>query len=241
MKSEYEGRSPFPGEGHSPLPSEDNPYLSARAEYGDRYGAAVNEAARWRQISFFLLLLCLAFGAAMIWMAAQNKVVPYVVQVDKQGYSVAIKSAEESSAADQRVIIAALARFFTNFKSVVVDTYAQRAMVNDVYAYLARGSSAESIVTHYYRENNPFNAEEGYTTVVEVDSVLAIGGGGKSWQVLWAENRIRRGEIVSSTVWRAIVTVAISPVRDLADVIKNPLGIYITELNMAQDVVNDDN
>ena len=218
---------------------EENPYLSARAEYGDRYGAAVNEAARWRQITFFLLMLCLAFGGMMIWMASQNKVVPYVVQVDKQGYSVAIKSAEEGSAADMRVVVAALSRFFTNFKTRVVDPYAQRAMVNDVYGYLARGSSAESIVTHYYRENNPFTDADGYTTLVEVKSVLAVGGGGTSWQVLWTESKVRRGEITSSTEWRAIVTIAISPVRDLADVIKNPLGIYITELNMAQDVVTE--
>ena len=218
----------------------DNPYLSARAEYGDRYGAAVNEAARWRQIAFFLLMLSLAFGGMMIWMAAQNKVVPYVVQVDKQGYSVAIKSAEQGSAADSRVVVAALSQFFSNFKTRVVDTYAQRAMVNDVYSYLARGSSAETIVSHYYRENNPFVNNDGYTTLVEVKSVLAVGGGGTSWQVLWTESRLRRGEIRSTTEWRAIVTIAISPVRELADVIKNPLGIYITELNMAQDVVTVD-
>ena len=30
----------------------ENPYLSARKEYGDRYGSAVKDAARWRQISF---------------------------------------------------------------------------------------------------------------------------------------------------------------------------------------------
>ena len=44
----------------------DNPYISARAEYGDRYGAAVNEAARWRQISFVMLMLCALFGILMI-------------------------------------------------------------------------------------------------------------------------------------------------------------------------------
>jgi type IV secretion system protein VirB5 len=197
----------------------------------------VNEAARWRQIAFFLLMLCLAFGGMMIWQSSQNKVIPYVVQVDKQGYSVAIKSAEQGSVADPRVVIASLSQFFTNFKTVVVDTYAQRAMVNNVYSYIARGSSAEGVINHYYRENNPFTVKDGYTTLVEIKSVLAVGGGGTSWQVLWTESRIRRGEIKGSTEWRAIVTIAISPVRDLEDVIKNPLGIYITELNMAQDVV----
>jgi len=220
--------------------SMENPYLSARAEYGDRYGAAVNEAARWRQISFLLLVLSLAFGAMMIWMSSQNKVVPYVVQVDKQGYSVAVKSAEQGSATDNKVIIAALGRFISNFKTRLVDTYAQRALVNEVYAYIANDSSAQSVVSHYYRENNPFEVREGVTTQVQVTSVLPIGDGGRSWQVLWTETRLRNGEIRGVTEWRAILTIAISPVRELAEVLVNPLGIYVTELNMAQDVVRDD-
>lgn len=220
--------------------SMENPYLSARAEYGDRYGAAVNEAARWRQISFLLLALSLAFGAMMIWMSSQNKVVPYVVQVDKQGYSVAVKSVEQGSATDNRVIIAALGRFISNFKTRLVDTYAQRALVNEVYAYIANDSSAQSVVSHYYRENNPFEVREGVTTQVQVTSVLPIGDIGRSWQVLWTETRLRNGEIRGVTEWRAILTIAISPVRELAEVLVNPLGIYVTELNMAQDVVRDD-
>ena len=39
----------------------ENPYLSARKEYGDRYGSAVKDAARWRQISIFMVMLCLLF------------------------------------------------------------------------------------------------------------------------------------------------------------------------------------
>ena len=78
----------------------ENPYLSARKEYSDRYGSAVKDAAHWRQISMLMLLLCLAFGATMMWLTSQNKVVPYIVQVDKQGYAVTIKSAREGSIAD---------------------------------------------------------------------------------------------------------------------------------------------
>jgi len=216
---------------------QENPYLSARREYGDRYGAAVNEAARWRQICFFLLMLCLAFGAMMIWLSSQNKVVPYVVQVDKQGYSVAIKPARDASGPDTRVIIAALSRFISNFKTVVSDSYAQRRMVDEVYNYVARGSAAENVVTHHYRDNNPFTPQ--HIIAVEVISVLGIGSDGKSWQILWTEKQVDKGTITATSEWRAIVSIALSPVQDMAEIIKNPLGIYLTELNMAQDVVNE--
>lgn len=216
----------------------ENPYLSARKEYGDRYGAAVNEAARWRQICFLLLLLSLCFGALMIWQSSQNKVTPYVVQVDKQGYSVAIQPASQASPNDQRVIIAALSRFITNFKTVVADPYAQRRMVDEVYNYLAQNSAAENVVTHYYRENDPFNNEQKRIILVEIISVLGVGADGKSWQILWTEKEASGGTIQNTTEWRAIASIAISPVQDVAEIIKNPLGIYVTELNMAQDIVN---
>lgn len=215
----------------------ENPYLSARKEYGDRYGAAVNEAARWRQICFMLLLLSLCFGALMIWQSSQNKVTPYVVQVDKQGYSVAIQPAGRTSAADQRMIIAALSRFITNFKTVVADPYAQRRLVDEVYNYLASDSAAEGVVTHYYQENDPFR-EQKKIILVEIISVLGVGSDGKSWQILWTEKEVVNGAIQNTTEWRAIASIAISPVQDMAQIIKNPLGIYVIELNMAQDIVN---
>ena len=218
---------------------QENPYLPARKEYGDRYGSAVRDAARWRQISIFMVMLCFAFGAVMMWLAAQNKVVPYIVQVDKQGYSVAIKSSQEGSVADVRVVVATLGHFIVNFKTVVTDLRAQRQMVNEVYAYLAKGSSAESAVSHFYQEHNPFTAAQDKrqpVTQVEVRSIVQAGRGDKSWQVLWTEERLDQGNVVEHTEWRAIISIAISPVRELAEVLKNPLGIFITDINMAQDI-----
>ena len=218
---------------------DENPYLSARKEYSDRYGSAVKDAARWRQISILMVLLCIAFGVAMMWLASQNKVVPYIVQVDKHGYAVTIKSAQEGSVADTRVVVAALGGFFVNFKTVVTDVASQRRMLNDVYSYLAKNSSAETAVSQYYKEHNPFVATQDkreYTVQVEIRSIVRSGGDDKSWQILWTEEKVDQGAVIESTEWRAIVSVAISPVRELAEVLKNPLGIYITEINMAQDI-----
>ena len=218
---------------------DENPYLSARKEYSDRYGSAVKDAARWRQISILMVMLCIAFGVAMMWLASQNKVVPYIVQVDKHGYAVTIKSAQEGSVADTRVVVAALGGFFVNFKTVVTDVASQRRMLNDVYSYLAKNSSAETAVSQYYKEHNPFVATQDkreYTVQVEIRSIVRSGGDDKSWQILWTEEKVDQGAVIESTEWRAIVSVAISPVRELAEVLKNPLGIYITEINMAQDI-----
>ena len=218
---------------------QENPYLSARKEYGDRYGSSVKDAARWRQISFFTLMLSVAFGGMMMWMSSQNKVIPYIVQVDKQGYAVAIKSSEQGAVADTRVIVATLGGFFVNFKTVITDMSSQKRMVNDVYSYLAKGSAAETFVSHYYQEHNPFVATQDRnrnTIQVEIRSIVRSGSNDKSWQVLWSEEKLEQGTIIERTDWRAIVSIAVSPVRELSEVLQNPLGIFITDINMAQDL-----
>ena len=161
------------------------------------------------------------------------------MQVDKHGYAVAIKSAREGSVADTRVIIAALGGFFVNFKTLITDVSSQRRMVNDVYSYLAKNSPAEAVVSQFYKEHSPFIATQNkreFTVQVEIRSIVRAGSDDKSWQVLWSEEKMDQDSIIERTDWRAIVSVAISPVRELEEVLKNPLGIFITEINMAQDI-----
>ena len=105
--------------------------------------------------------------------------------------------------------------------------------------YLAKNSSAETTVSQYYKEHNPFVATQDkreFTIQVEIRSIVRSGSDDKSWQVLWSEEKVDQGAVIERTDWRAIVSVAISPVRELEEVLKNPLGIFITEINMAQDI-----
>ena len=218
-----------------------NPYLDARAEYEDRYGSVIKAAARWRQISIVLAFVTLFFGVAMIWLAAQNKVVPYIVQVDQHGYAVAIKSALEGSIADQRVVMATLGRTIMDFRTVVSDSRAQKQLIDSVYACIARDSAAEASVSTYYRDNNPYTAvkEKKHTKQAKIRSIVPYESGGakgKSWLVLWTEETLSDGYIIDVQQWRAIVQIAISPVRDLELVLRNPLGIYITEMSIARDI-----
>ncbi|MBQ9564732.1 MAG: type IV secretion system protein, partial [Synergistaceae bacterium] len=112
-------------------------------------------------------------------------------------------------------------------------------MVNEVYSYLAKGSAAESFVSHYYQEHNPFVATQDRnrnTVQVEIRSIVRSGNTDKSWQVLWSEEKLEQGTVIERTDWRAIVSIAVSPVRELSEVLQNPLGIFITDINMAQDL-----
>lgn len=217
------------------------PYLSARAEYADRYGATVRAAAKWRQVSILMTILCLVFGVMMIWLASQNKVVPYIVQVDKHGYTVTIKPAKGTSNVDQRVIIAQLARTVTDFRTVVSDNSAQKKLVESVYANVAKGSNAENTISAKYQDENPYlmAMEKKQTRQVTIKSIVpyeSSSRSGTSWQILWTEETMSNGMVVAASQWRAIIQIAITPVRELEAVIRNPIGVYFTEISMARDI-----
>jgi len=228
----------------SDVPEEEkaiNPFITARKEYEDRYGSAIKDAAKWRRHCAILMLICVMFAGGVVWLAAQNKVVPYIVQIDKHGYAISIKSAEEGSVADERVVVATMGRVIMDMRTVVTDPKAQEKLISGVYACIAKESAAETFVNAYYNENNPYTMvkHKGQGRFVNITSITPfIAGGGKnsSWLVLWTEQTTQEGRVIGVSTYRAIVKIAISPVRDLDQVLINPLGVYFTDINVTKDI-----
>src|SRR5271168_4716007 len=87
----------------------ENPYLSARREWNERYGDYIAHARNWRGAAFAALAIALVLAIGVAWQAAQSKVVPYVVEVDKLGDAVPVARADRAAPADGRVVKAELA------------------------------------------------------------------------------------------------------------------------------------
>jgi len=85
-----------------------NPYLNGREEWLERYGNYIKRAAQWRMMAVFCLLLAAGSVAANVIMAAQYKVVPYIVEVDRIGQAAAVSRADLASPAPKRLIQAEL-------------------------------------------------------------------------------------------------------------------------------------
>jgi len=240
-KFKKDKRHPVETENAKKLKETGNPFLLARAEYEDRYGSVVKDVAKWRQISLSMIFMCILFGISMIWLSAQNKVVPYIVQIDRHGYAVSIKSAEQSSVADTRIVIATLGRVIMDFRTIVSDSKAQEKLISGVYACIAKDSEAQAAIDQYYKENNPFLLvkERKIGRMVNINSItpFTAGGNGTSWLINWMEQTTNEGRVVSASTYRAIVKIAISPVRELDQVLANPIGLYITELNITKDMI----
>ena len=120
-----------------------NPYAIGKKEYDDRYERLAKNAASWRRVAFLMLLLLSISVTAVLWIAQTVKVVPFIVQVDQHGYQMAVAPVEPSKVTDDRIIMARIADFITNMRSIYSDRTVLVAMLSKTYDSVAQASPAQ--------------------------------------------------------------------------------------------------
>jgi type IV secretion system protein TrbF len=216
----------------SPTPPDagaESPYLSARREWNERYGDYIARARNWRWAAFAALAVSLVLAVGVAWEAAQSKVVPYVVEVDRLGDAVAVTRADRAAPADARVVKAQLAAWIVDVRSISSDPLAEKAALAQSYAVTA--ATATIFLNDYYRQHSPFRQPR--TVAVSVDAVLPVSS--QTYQLQWSEDaRDLQGRDIATTHWLASVTVAFDPPTDERGILSNPLGLYVTGISWTQ-------
>jgi type IV secretion system protein VirB5 len=210
-----------------------NPYVEARREWNERYGDYIQQAHHWRMIAIISGAVALISASGIAYIGAQSKVVPYVVEVDKLGGVAAVARADHPSDVDPRVIKAYLARFVVDWRTVTIDREAEKSAIDRVYAMLPSGSVALGKVNDFFKSRNPFTTATKQSIDVAVTNLLPISG--QTWQVEWQEvTRDLRGEIEGNVRMKVSIIVGITPPTEESQMLINPLGVYITDLNWSQ-------
>jgi type IV secretory pathway TrbF-like protein len=212
-----------------------NPYVEARREWNERYGDYIQQAQHWRTMAVISGLIALVGAVGVVYIGAQGKVVPYVVEVDKLGESAAVSRADRAAPVDARVIKAYLARFVADWRAVTVDRQAQKIAIDRVYAMLPRGSIALQKLNDHFKSHNPFVRAGKESVSVAVTNLLPISE--RTWQVEWQEvTRDDRGAVQSTVRMKVSILVGITPPTEESMILMNPLGVYITDLNWSQQI-----
>src|SRR5260370_25458962 len=204
-------------------PSFGSPYLVARREWDERDGGLIKSAQQWRGTAVLALLVALAEAIVIIGVATRPRAAPYVVAVDSLGRVAAAGVIDRTTPIDERMKQAAITQWVLDMRGVTSDGLAERAAIDHVYAMIGSQSAAQTIVTDYFRANQPFERGSRETVQVEVNAILPNSP--HSYEVDWTETqRTLDGKPISSDKWRGIFTVAINPSTDEADAIGNLVG-----------------
>lgn len=210
-----------------------NPYLAARREWDERYGDLITRAKNWRLAAFLALGIAVIETGGLIALSLRSKVVPFVVAVDNFGRVVASGTADQVSAADDRLKRAALVQWVSDLRTVTSDGVAQRKGIDRVYSMVGRGTPAQVQVSEYYRNDPPYKRAQ--TQMVSVDVKAVYSSSDKTWELEWVEvARGITGDVQSEQRWKGSFTLAVNPPSDERLARMNPLGLYITNLSWSK-------
>jgi type IV secretion system protein TrbF len=214
----------------SKSPDTENPYLSARREWDERYGNLITRERNWRAMAFCCSLICLLAVGGLVWLSNRSHIVPFVVAMDSLSRPIAAGPAEQTTAADDRIKRATLYSWLENLRLVTGDGIAQRKAIDRVYAYVASGSQAQAFVSEFYRNDPPQKRVQTQTVSVEVQAVLPTSD--RTFEMEWAETtRDLYGAVITKARWKGAFTIATNPPTDEGIARVNPLGIYVTNLS----------
>jgi type IV secretion system protein VirB5 len=224
----------------SSRPQGDNPYLTARRTWNEHVGAVVSQRQTWQVIGILSLLIALAGVGGMIHIGSQSKFIPYVVEVDKQGQTVAVGPVHAADKADPRVIHASVADWIGCARMVTPDVALQRKCVFKVYSMLAPNDAATRKMHEWLNgteESSPFKRAAMEMASIEISTVIPQTP--DTWQVEWMETtRDRQGVPKGRPVtWRALVTTysaEVSAQTTDEQLRNNPLSIYVRDFSWSR-------
>lgn len=210
-----------------------SPYLAARRDWDERYGSFITRARTWRVAALLALLVAVLEGAVLIRLSLTSKLKTIVVAVDSIGRVVSSGPAEQVPVVDDRLKRAALFQWVQDLRMVTTDPITQRRSIDRVYAMIGNGSSAQTVVTDFYRNNTPFERARTETVVVDVHSIVPTSN--RSYEAEWTETtRDHSGEVASTQNWKGVFTIALNPPTDEKLARVNPLGIYVVDVSWSK-------
>ncbi len=216
--------------GDTPIP--ETPYQKAAQVWDARMGDALVRAKNWRLMAFGCLSLSVTLASGMIWQTGQSRIVPYVIELDAEGAARAVRQAAGDYHPSDAQIAFHLARFIDNVRSLSTDPIIVRR--NWLRAYDYATARAANTLNGYARVQDPFARVGERTVSVEVTSVVRASQ--KSFQVRWLERIYVNGALDRIGRWTGVLAVVIEQPGDAETLRKNPLGIYVHDINWSRDL-----
>ncbi|NVN92981.1 MAG: conjugal transfer protein TrbF [Desulfuromonadales bacterium] len=217
-----------------PHEAPETPYQRASDEWDRRMGSVVVQAKNWRICALSLCGITAVLLIGLIFQSAKSTVTPYVVEVTKEGLVQAVgPAAQNKFKPGEPVIKYFLAQWVEQVRSLPLDPVVAKDHWLKAYSYLRQ--SAANTLNEIAQKENPLAKLGKETTSVNVGNVVALSM--DTYQVRWEEKRYsKEGATIESKIMTGAFTVEIDPPTDQAQLLKNPLGLYITRFSWSQDV-----
>lgn len=223
-----------PTPSYKPLEEPVTPYMKAQAEWDNRIGTARVQAFNWRLCALASISLSIILAFGLIYQSSKSMVVPYVVQVDREGLAQTIGPAKESNYVPQeKEIKYFLGQFVQKARTIPLDPVVAKQNWLSVYAFLL--PSGASKMNEIVKQENPLNKVGMETVQVGVNVIVKMSE--NTYQVRWQEEVFsKEGALKESYRMTGLFTISMSTPKTEKDVLVNPLGLYIKDFSWSKEL-----
>jgi type IV secretory pathway TrbF-like protein len=207
-----------------------DPILEGRREFEGVFGDLAKGKRNWQLVAFTLVAVLGIQTIGFVRLALTSRVTPYLVEVDQLGRVRASGPVEQLRAVEARLVVAQLAEFIRDARTVVPAPAAQADVLNRAYAYADQGGAA--FLNAYFSDvhNDPRIVGRAVTRSIDVRSVLPVPKS-NNWRLQWTETEYPiSGGTVTATPWEGYLGVRIVPPETADAIARNPLGVYVTSV-----------
>jgi type IV secretion system protein VirB5 len=209
-------------------------YKRARQEWDQRMGGAVVQAHNWRLATLCSLGLVFASLLGTVYLGAQPKAVPHIVQVDRLGaptYLGPVGQAARDYKPSDASMKYHLRRFIVATRSVSSDAAVMRQSWLDAYALITQ--SAANQLNAYAEKSDPF--KRGAELRVSIDAATIVQLSPDTWEADWVEKTWdKAGNETDSSIWRGTFRVVVRTPDSEEQLSQNPIGLFIDEFHWSK-------
>lgn len=205
-------------------------WFRAGMAHNDTFLRLAAQAANWRLFGFGCLVVATIAVSGNIYIGSKSKFVPYVIEVDKLGRTVAVKmlTGDEAIVDPSRLVYREMLDLIENLRTVTTDVAANNRNLTIGFSRLTGAAAGYARAEISKAKPN----DVGQTKTVQVTNETAMRLTDKTWQVEWEEKSYTlAGEFMGSEKWKATVGYVMSPSGDEQAIRQNPSGFIVTDLS----------
>lgn len=219
---------------YKPDEAPETPYQRGKRAWDERMGSVVNQARNWRVCALSLCAITIIQTIGLIYQSAKSTVKPYVVEVTREGLVQAVGPAMQSNFKPGGPVLEYfLAQWVQRVRALPLDPVVAKNNWLVAYAYLRQ--SAATVLNEIAQKEQPLAKLGKETVSVQVRNVVPLSK--DTYQVRWEEIRYsKEGATIETKNMTGAFTVEIDPPGDESQLLKNPLGLYISRFSWSQDV-----
>lgn len=204
----------------------DTPYMLAQRELLERNGDYIKSAHQWRLAAFACLAVAIAACVGFGVVSSQQKVVPYIVEINGNSEVARVVRAEVAGQVNENQVKASLRNWIIGARTVHKDLFAEQHQIETAYSMTLPNSAAYQALMDFHKNNDPYDRAKKETVAVTVNAVFPTTA--ETWQAEWTETTMDlSGKVVSVRVWQGSFTVKIIPPTTDSQILVNPLGVYV--------------